>query len=111
MSAARARGSSPANGGRTPVRCLLVPVEVARRLLLEPEPVVLGRLLQELRRLLEDVLAVGLVIGGGGGPGGPGPAPPPGGGGPRAPRPRRGRPPPPPPEEPAPGVLPLPAGA
>src|SRR5215217_4636018 len=35
---------------------LLVPVEVARGLLLEPEPVVLRRLLQEVRRLLEDVL-------------------------------------------------------
>ena len=38
-------------------------VEVARRLLLEPEPVVLRRLLEELRRLLEHVLAVGLVVG------------------------------------------------
>ena len=36
---------------------LLVPVEVARRLLLEPEPFVLRRLLQELRRLLELVRA------------------------------------------------------
>ena len=37
-------------------RCWLE-VEVLRRLLLEPEPVVLGRLLEELRRLLEHVLA------------------------------------------------------
>src|SRR4051812_34055403 len=35
-----------------------VEVEVARRLLLEPQPVVLRRLLQELRRLLEHVVAV-----------------------------------------------------
>src|SRR4051794_4452303 len=40
-----------------------VEVEVARRLLLEPEPVVLGRLLEEVRRLLEHVL-VGLLGGG-----------------------------------------------
>src|SRR3954464_5724241 len=35
---------------------LLVPVEVARRLLLEPQAVVLGRLLEEVRRLLEHVV-------------------------------------------------------
>ena len=35
---------------------LLVPVEVARRLLLEPQAVVLGRLLEEVRRLLQHVL-------------------------------------------------------
>jgi hypothetical protein len=33
-----------------------VQVEVARRLLLEPEPLVLGRLLEKLGRLLEQVL-------------------------------------------------------
>src|SRR3954463_3542034 len=37
---------------------LLVPVEVARRLLLEPQAVVLGCLLEELRRLLQHVLAL-----------------------------------------------------
>src|SRR3954451_18351492 len=42
---------------------LLVPVEVARRLLLEPQTVVLGRLLEEVRRLLEHVLlALGLGL-------------------------------------------------
>src|SRR4051794_27862390 len=41
---------------------LLVEVEVARGALLEPEPVVLRRLLEELRRLLEDVLTLGLVL-------------------------------------------------
>src|SRR3954470_806395 len=46
----------PLNRPARPQLELLVPVEVARRLLLEPQPVVLGRLLQELRRLLEDVL-------------------------------------------------------
>src|SRR5690242_4165144 len=40
---------------------LTVPVEVARRLLLEPEPVVLRRLLQELGSLLEDVLRAGVL--------------------------------------------------
>src|SRR3954453_2460619 len=44
-------------------RRLLIEVEVARRLLLEPEAVVLGRLLEELRRLLEHVLATRLGIG------------------------------------------------
>src|SRR3954449_7522532 len=37
---------------------LLVEIEVARRLLLEPETVVLRRLLQEVRGLLEHVLLV-----------------------------------------------------
>ena len=44
----------------TNVWCLrigLLEVEVARRLLLEPEPVVLGRLLEEFGRVLEQVLA------------------------------------------------------
>src|SRR5205823_11677537 len=36
---------------------LLVEVEVPRRLLLEPQAVVLGRLLEEVRGLLEHVLA------------------------------------------------------
>src|SRR4051794_46060 len=39
-------------------------VEVARGLLLEPEPVVLGRLLEELGGLLQHVVAVGLLVGG-----------------------------------------------
>src|SRR3954469_16620550 len=43
---------------------LLVEVEAARRLLLEPEPVVLRRLLEELRRLLEDVLVPRCLRGG-----------------------------------------------
>ena len=38
-------------------------VEVARGLLLEPEPVVLRRLLEELGRLLQHVLALGLLVG------------------------------------------------
>src|SRR5260370_26819429 len=38
---------------------LLVEVEVARRALLEPEPVVLRSLLQEVRRLLEHVIVLG----------------------------------------------------
>src|SRR4051794_32100758 len=38
-------------------------IEVARRALLEPEPVVLRGLLQELRRLLEDVLGLVVVLG------------------------------------------------
>src|SRR5215211_6669384 len=37
----------------------LIEVEVARRLLLEPEPVVLRRLLEEVRRVLEEVGVVG----------------------------------------------------
>ena len=41
----------PRRGGRAH----LIEVEVARRLLLEPEPVVLRGLLQEVRRVLEDV--------------------------------------------------------
>src|SRR4051812_29399863 len=41
-----------------PTRALLVEVEVARRALLEPQPVVLRRLLQEVRRLLQQVLGV-----------------------------------------------------
>src|SRR5690606_23120216 len=39
----------------------VVEVEVARRALLEPEPVVLGRVLEEVRRLLEDVVLGGSV--------------------------------------------------
>ena len=39
-------------------------VEVSRGLLLEPEPVVLRRLLEELGRLLQHVLALGLLVGG-----------------------------------------------
>ena len=46
-------------------RWLSVEIEVARRLLLEPQPVVLRRLLQEVRRLLEHVLALGRRLGGG----------------------------------------------
>src|SRR4051812_35734106 len=41
---------------------LIVEVEVARRLLLEPEPVVLRRLLEEVGRLLEHVLLARLGI-------------------------------------------------
>src|SRR5215218_6343888 len=55
------RPSAPLKrAGRTSVRSparLLVPVEVARRLLLEPQAVVLRRLLEEVRRLLEHVVA------------------------------------------------------
>ena len=40
---------------------LLAEIEVPRGLLLEPEPVVLGRVLQELGRLLEDVLVARLL--------------------------------------------------
>ena len=36
----------------------LVEVEVARRLLLEPEPVVLRSLLEEVRRVLQDVFVL-----------------------------------------------------
>ena len=39
---------------------LLVEVEVARRALLEPEPLLLGRVAQELGRLLEHVLGVAI---------------------------------------------------
>src|SRR3954447_17832892 len=57
MSAVRRRRSSaPARTSvRSPGR-LFVPVEVARRLLLEPQAVVLRGLLEELGRLLEHVL-------------------------------------------------------
>ena len=51
------RGGDPRTGVHTRGPGLLVEVEVPRRLLLEPEPVVLRRLLEELRRLLEHVLA------------------------------------------------------
>ena len=47
--------------GRVSGAGLLVPVEVPRRALLEPQALVLGRLLQEVGRLLEDVLGLGLV--------------------------------------------------
>src|SRR3954452_18619021 len=40
----------------------VVEVEVARRALLEPEPIVLRRLLEELRRALEDVAVLGLGL-------------------------------------------------
>ncbi len=40
-----------------------VEVKVARRALLEPEPVMLRRVLEELRCLLEHVLGLGLVFG------------------------------------------------
>src|SRR5690349_25175358 len=63
MSALRRRRSSAP--GRTSVRSpegLLVPVEVARRLLLEPQAVVLRRLLEEVGRLLEHVLALGRLL-------------------------------------------------
>ena len=55
----RPRGGAPegALGALDGCRgALLVPVEVARRRLLEPQPVVLGRLLEEVRRLLQHVL-------------------------------------------------------
>src|SRR5437868_13131961 len=42
---------------------LLPEVEVARRLLLEPEAVVLRRVLEELRGLLEHVLVFALALG------------------------------------------------
>src|SRR4051812_50172126 len=63
---------------------LLVPVEVARRLLLEPQAVVLRGLLGELGRLLEHVLALGRDLAGGarGGPPPRGAAPRAGPGGP-----------------------------
>src|SRR3954451_14234511 len=48
--------------GRTSRLERLFEVEVARRLLLEPEAVVLGRVLQELRRVLEDVLLLRLQL-------------------------------------------------
>ena len=54
---------------------LLVPVEVARRALLEPQAVVLGRLLEEVRRLLQDVLARSSSPAGAGGRAPPRPAP------------------------------------
>ena len=50
----RSEGASIARW--TGVGALLVPVEVARRALLEPQPVVLGRLLEEVRRVLQHVL-------------------------------------------------------
>ena len=46
--------------GRSAGHGSLVEVEVLRRTLLEPQAVVIGRVLQELRRLLEDVLALDL---------------------------------------------------
>ena len=59
VSGVEVKTSSQVTGWRT--RALLVEVEVARRALLEPQAVVVGRLLEELRGLLEDVLAGGLV--------------------------------------------------
>ncbi len=60
------RGRTARQSGRTSgLRIGLVEIEVARRLLLEPETVVLGRLLEELGRVLERVFAVarlGLVL-------------------------------------------------
>src|SRR5687767_8048177 len=52
--------SSHVTGRRTSAPRSLVEVEVARRALLEPQAVVVGRLLEKLRRLLEHVL--GLVV-------------------------------------------------
>src|SRR3954451_1726382 len=60
-------GLRPAAGYDLARRCdcgaSAVEVEVARGALLEPEPVVLRRLLEEVGRLLEQVLTVGLVVG------------------------------------------------
>src|SRR3954464_5926342 len=52
------RGHAPFAAGRVTRRATfsVVEIEVARGLLLEPEPVVLGRLLEEVGRLLEDVV-------------------------------------------------------
>ena len=47
--------------GRGAGRGSLVEVEVLRRALLEPQAVVVGRVLQELRRLLEHVVALDLL--------------------------------------------------
>ena len=48
-------------GERRSSRRSAVEVEVARRPLLEPQPVVIRRVLEELRRLLEHVFALGLL--------------------------------------------------
>src|SRR3954447_17074274 len=45
-------------GAAPPPLHLLAEIEVARRLLLEPEPIVLRRVLKELRRLLQHVLVL-----------------------------------------------------
>ena len=58
----RRSASSRRSRATRPVSGLLVPVEVARRLLLEPQAVVLGRLLEEVRGLLQHVLLAGLRI-------------------------------------------------
>src|SRR2546421_4739923 len=55
--------SAPAAGRGRVLGALLVEVEVPGGLLLEPEPVVLGRLLEELGRLLEYVLTPGRLRG------------------------------------------------
>ena len=53
------RGAAAARvASRCPARGSAVEVEVARRALLEPEPVVVGRVLEEFRRLFEDVVLV-----------------------------------------------------
>src|SRR5450759_3524092 len=58
-------GSSQTSGGRLRASRgrLLVEVEVARRTLLEPETLLLGRLAQEVRGLLEHVVHVVLGLG------------------------------------------------
>ena len=55
-SEAATRGLDNCPAERRSVRASVVEVEVARRLLLEPEPVVLRRVLEEVGRLLEHVL-------------------------------------------------------
>ncbi len=52
-------GSECNGAGRPPSA---VEVEVPRRALLEPEPIVLWGVLQELRCLLEDILVYGLAL-------------------------------------------------
>jgi hypothetical protein len=47
---------------RNPLEALLVEVEIARRALLEPEPVLLRRVAQEVRGLLEHVLHMLLIL-------------------------------------------------
>src|SRR4051794_41475343 len=64
LSGVRVKTSSQVSG-RPDSAGSAVEIEVPRRALLEPQPVVLGRLLEELRGLLEDVgllVALGLLL-------------------------------------------------
>src|SRR3954469_7451091 len=55
--------SSQVSGRPSTARASTVEVEVPRGTLLEPEAVVLGRLLEELRRLLQHVLGLAVAVG------------------------------------------------